>query len=108
MGKESILQTKILNDIRSWDNSIATKLEKSSDIGWPDIISVVSGLPVFVETKAPKKKPDPHQILVHDRLRASGALVFVCDSVEEWLSIRNSIYKIKSLRDSLHEHGVKC
>jgi hypothetical protein len=104
MGKESILQTKILNDIRSWDNSIATKLEKASDTGWPDIISVVSGLPVFVETKSLGKKPDPHQVLIHEKLRASGALVFVCDTIEEWLVIRSSIY----MRDSLHEQGVRC
>lgn len=36
----------------------------------------------FVELKAPGKKPDPHQVREHDKLRALGCAVFTLDSIE--------------------------
>jgi hypothetical protein len=38
--------------------------------------------PLFVETKAPKKKPEPHQLREHERMRALGCKVLVIDSLE--------------------------
>jgi hypothetical protein len=47
-------------------------------------------LTVFVELKAPGKKPELHQLREHDRMRAMGQCVKVIDSlagVEELLSL---------------------
>jgi len=43
---------------------------------------------VWVELKAPGKKPEPHQLRVHERMRAMGQTVLVIDSkegVDQWL-----------------------
>jgi len=40
------------------------------------------GRSFFVELKAPNKKPDPHQLREHERMRALGQRVEVIDSIE--------------------------
>lgn len=37
---------------------------------------------IWVELKAPGKKPEPHQVREHDRMRAMGQSVSVVDSFE--------------------------
>jgi hypothetical protein len=37
---------------------------------------------VWVELKAPGKKPDPHQAREHERMRRMGQTVLVIDSIE--------------------------
>lgn len=36
----------------------------------------------FVELKAPRKKPEPHQERKHEELRSRGCAVFTLDSIE--------------------------
>lgn len=48
----------------------------------PDRILTWGGLCVFVEAKAPRKKPTPAQYEAHDDLRKDGQLVFWVNSYE--------------------------
>lgn len=92
MAQEKILQTKILNDLRGIDLGFATKIEKASDNGFPDVFGtvVVCG-PFLVECKAPGKKPEPHQIVMHAKLKRCGVKTFVCDSWERWIEIKREL-----------------
>lgn len=53
----------------------------------PDRIIIHKGVVVFVELKAPGKKPNPAQIREHLRLQNAGALIVVADSLGsiDWL-----------------------
>lgn len=48
--------------------------------GVPDRIVIGNGKTVFVELKAPGKKPRANQLVIHRRMRAAGAIVYVIDS----------------------------
>ena len=62
---------------------IAYKFVSPGRVGVPDRIVVMpSGVTVFVEMKAPGKKPEPHQEREHERLRKLGHRVYVIDSLE--------------------------
>ncbi len=62
---------------------IAYKFVSPGRVGVPDRIVVMpSGVTVFVELKAPGKKPEPHQEREHERLRKLGHRVYVIDSLE--------------------------
>ena len=50
--------------------------------GVPDRIFIRDGVIVFIEFKAPGKKPTPLQAQTITRLRLQGMTVHVCDSVE--------------------------
>lgn len=54
----------------------------------PDRLFIVPGrnLFFFVEFKAPGKKPEPHQIREHKRLRGKGLSVYVIDNFEDFKS----------------------
>lgn len=51
--------------------------------GAPDrLLMLPAGVLVWVELKAPGKKPEPHQIREHVRMRRMGQRVEVIDSLE--------------------------
>ena len=51
--------------------------------GAPDrIVFLPDGVVVFAELKAPGKKPEPHQVREHNRMRRMGQRVVVIDSFE--------------------------
>ena len=92
MGEERLLQTKILGDLRGMNNGWATKIEKASDNGVPDVFgTVVTCGPFLIEVKAPGKKPEPHQITIHATLRRCGCRTFSCDSWERWVEIKREL-----------------
>lgn len=51
--------------------------------GAPDVLVVTEGRPVFVELKTPKGRLSDAQVAAHAALKAAGATVLVCRSVEE-------------------------
>lgn len=51
--------------------------------GWPDVLIVFRGRPIFFELKVPKGRLSPVQKLVHARLSQAGALVHTVRSLEE-------------------------
>ena len=63
---------------------LALKFVSPGMAGVPDrLLLFPGGKAVFVETKAPGKKPRPLQSHRHDQLRALGFPVFVIDSPEQ-------------------------
>lgn len=61
----------------------APKWVSPGNPGVPDrIVLLPGGRVVFVELKAPGKRPTPLQAKIHDRLRALGFEVRVIDSLE--------------------------
>ena len=51
--------------------------------GAPDrLLMLPEGILVWVELKAPGKKPEPHQLREHERMRKMGQRVEVIDSLE--------------------------
>ena len=62
---------------------IAYKFVSPGRVGVPDRIVVMpGGVTVYVELKAPGKKPEPHQEREHERLRERGHRVYVIDSLD--------------------------
>ncbi|GFO80742.1 MAG: hypothetical protein A49_03690 [Methyloceanibacter sp.] len=51
--------------------------------GWPDRTFTKPGILLFVEFKAPGKKPTRLQSHTHEKLKAKGYTVHVVDSVED-------------------------
>jgi hypothetical protein len=51
--------------------------------GWPDRTFTKTDRVIFVEFKAPGKKPTALQIYTHTQLRNSGYKVYVIDSIED-------------------------
>lgn len=81
MGAESDIETT------SWQNAVACgwvtiKIERGQLNGWPDRLYLRGGRAVFIEYKAPGKKPTRQQLLRHAEIRAAGFEIYVCDSVE--------------------------
>ena len=63
---------------------MALKIEWIGRRGAPDrVVFLPGGVVWFVELKAPGKKPKPHQIREHNRLRALGVTVMVIDTKEQ-------------------------
>lgn len=50
--------------------------------GAPDRRVALPGLQCWVELKAPGKKPEPHQVREHDRMRRCGEDVRVIDTLD--------------------------
>lgn len=50
--------------------------------GAPDRLVMLPIHTTWVELKAPGKKPEPHQLREHERMRAMGQRVLVIDSLE--------------------------
>jgi hypothetical protein len=50
--------------------------------GAPDLLIVRAGQPLFLEIKAPGRKPSPAQIECHAALRRAGAIVEVADNID--------------------------
>lgn len=51
--------------------------------GVPDRVVILDGQVVWVEAKAPGKKPDPLQLVRHAEMRTAGADVRVIDTREQ-------------------------
>lgn len=51
--------------------------------GWPDIMIFLGPQTIFLELKSPKGATSAHQKMLHMHLRARGAFVAICRSVEE-------------------------
>jgi hypothetical protein len=54
--------------------------------GSPDLCMVRAGQPIFVELKAPGRKPTPVQIECHEALRRAGATVETFDDIDDALA----------------------
>lgn len=61
---------------------LSYKFVSPSQRGVPDRIFIRDGVVVFIEFKAPGKKPTQLQAATIKKLRDAGCAVHVCDSIE--------------------------
>lgn len=81
--RESSLELALVRHVADLGGR-AYKFSSPSQRGVPDRLVVLpSGRVIFVELKAPTKKPTRLQQHIHGQLRALGHTVLVIDSLEE-------------------------
>ena len=81
--REKQIEKKLSEEAKK-HGGIALKLVSPSFDGMPDrLVLIPDGHIVFVELKAPGKKPRPLQLARHRLLRSLGFRVYVIDSVEQ-------------------------
>ena len=59
--------------------------------GSPDLLIICAGQPLFLELKAPGRKPSPVQTECHDALRRAGATVETADNIDTAIAFLNRI-----------------
>ena len=86
--RESNLTRRILRELNKLPKTLAFKIHGGpyQVSGIPDICCVHQGRTIWFEVKLPGEKPDPIQIVFHNKLRSAGAEVYVITLVEEAVS----------------------
>jgi hypothetical protein len=79
--RENFIEAFLVNRVKSL-GGLCLKQEWINTRGAPDRLVVLPGRLLMVELKATGVKPEPHQLRMHERLRALGVQVEVIDSVE--------------------------
>ena len=80
---EKTIEMQLVNAVKDMGGR-AVKLVSPGFDGMPDrMVLLPFGRIVFVEVKAPGKKPRPLQVARHEMLRDLGFKVYVIDSTEE-------------------------
>jgi hypothetical protein len=81
--KESVIETYLCDQIILL-GGLCEKHVSPGQRGVPDRLATwPCGMMHLIETKAPGKKPDPHQRRDHERRRKRGVRVFVLDTKEK-------------------------
>jgi hypothetical protein len=82
MTKESDIEKYLVKRVKDVGGQIR-KAQWVGHVGAPDRrVMLPNRMPIWIELKAPGKKPEPHQIREHNRMRKLGELVEVIDSYE--------------------------
>jgi len=91
--KESDLQTKILNDLRSFGKYCECfKIKSASDNGEPDIFFTTKLTnAVLVEVKRLNGKARDLQLVKINKLNTCGTKTFLCHSWSEWVLIKKHL-----------------
>ena len=79
---EKDIEKKLVEYIKS-KNGMCVKLNSTSTVGLPDRLVILKDKIIFVELKAPSKKPRAIQDVMIKRLKALGCDVRVIDSIDE-------------------------
>ena len=82
MTKESDIEKYLVKRVKNVGGQIR-KAQWVGHVGAPDRrVMLPNRMPIWIELKAPGKKPEPHQVREHNRMRKLGELVEVIDSYE--------------------------
>ncbi len=83
---ESTIEKKVSEYAKSkgW---LSYKFVSPSNRGVPDRIYIKGGECIFIEFKAPKKKPTKLQDKIIERIRNEGILVYIIDNIDEGKNI---------------------
>jgi len=82
MTKESDIEKYLVKRVKDVGGQIR-KAQWVGHVGAPDRrVMLPNRMPIWIELKAPGKKPESHQIREHNRMRKLGELVEVIDSYE--------------------------
>jgi len=84
--KESTIE-KNVSDYAKSQGWLSYKFVSPSNRGVPDRIYLKSGKCIFIEFKAPKKKPTKLQDKIIERIRNAGLSVYIIDNVDEGKNI---------------------
>ena len=80
------------------------KLEWPGRAGAPDRLFIKDARVVFIEFKRPGGQPRLSQIVEHDRMRAAGAEIHVCDNAADAISLlENDRSTVQVLRAALEK-----
>jgi hypothetical protein len=88
-----MLESTIEKAVVTWAKSngwLSYKMTSQFARGWPDRLFIKTGRVVFIEFKAPGKKPTVKQQLVIDRLIAEQSEVYVIDNREDGINVLTS------------------
>ena len=88
--RESKLQSKIIDDLKLYGWEVL-KMMKGNEAGWPDIFAFKNKVTVFIEVKKQGKEAENLQQYQHRRLQAQGFQVFVIDTWEQYLEIKQHL-----------------
>jgi len=103
MERETKIQTKILNDLRSFGKyCVCTKIMRASDNGIPDIYFTLKLTgSIYIETKTLIGVASKVQKNKIKKLNACGTKTFVCHSWEEWMAIKKELgITMENIRNS--------
>lgn len=82
MTRESDIEKYLVKRVKDVGGQIR-KAQWVGHVGAPDRrVMLPNRFPIWIEVKAPGKKPEPHQLREHNRMRKLGELVEVIDSYE--------------------------
>jgi hypothetical protein len=81
MMRESQIEKHLVQRVKELGGEVR-KVKWLDRNGAPDRLVYINGKRIWVELKAPGKKPEPHQLREHNRMRKRGDLVEVVDSIE--------------------------
>lgn len=79
--RESVIENNLVRAVAK-RGGFTYKLDPIGRAGKPDRLVILPNKLIFVECKAPGKKPRPEQLREHERLTALGHKVFVLDSTD--------------------------
>ena len=93
MAQESILQTKILNDLRAMGKyCVAFKIMKASEDGVPDVFfTTLKTGAVFIECKSPDGVISVKQKAMIKWLNECGVKAFECWGIDDWVKIKKQL-----------------
>lgn len=83
-------ESKIEKDCSEWAKQngwLGFKFSSPNHKGVPDRLYIKGGLTVYVEFKAPGKKPTKLQERVIARMRKHGAIVHVIDNLGDFINV---------------------
>lgn len=90
--RENIIEQTLTREV-SKTGALALKFVTPTMTGVPDrIILTPGGRVIFVEVKAPGKKPRPIQIRRHNQLRDLGYEVHVIDSITQAKELARALH----------------
>lgn len=85
---ESSIESAVVASALSLWGVVGLKVQITS---WPDRLFLFNdGRHLFIEFKRPDEEARGDQVIVHNRLRHQGHLVYVCDNPQEALCILHS------------------
>ena len=79
--RESTIEAHLVKSVTE-KGGLIRKVQWIGRRGAPDRCVMMNGKTVWIELKAPGKKPQPHQEREHERMRQMGQTVLVVDSIE--------------------------
>lgn len=78
MISEADIQSSVIKAYEK-DGWLVNKMIQTTANGWPDLECYRNGAIIFIECKAPGKKPTPLQLYRHEQLRNQGFTVLIID-----------------------------